>query len=117
MMHRHSVRDRGSAALELVVLAPLLLLAGMVALQFGVVGWTAVSTSDAARAAARAAAEGEDPRAAASGALPDGLTPVSVSGGAAGNGYSYTVTVETPSFLPMVDLGSVSRTADMPAFK
>lgn len=116
-MTKHTPRDRGTASIELVAGVPFLILAGAVALQFGIVGWTTVSTSDAARAAARAASLGQNPSSAAAGALPNGLTPQSVIGGKAGNGYSYTVTVKTPTILPMLDVGTVSRTVDMPAIK
>lgn len=108
-------RERGTASLELIGVLPFLLLCGAIALQFGLVGWTAVSTSDAARAAARAASLGRSPTEAAAGALPAGLTLVDVSGTALGDGYSYTVTVKTPVIVPIFDLGTVSRTADMPA--
>lgn len=110
-------RERGTASLEFVGILPTLLLSGMIALQFGVVGWTAVSTTDAARAAARAASLGQNPYAAAAGALPGSLTPVAVVANSSGQSRSYTVTVKTPSLLPGLDLGTVSRTVDMPAIK
>lgn len=110
-------RQRGTASLELVAGLPFLLLAGVVAAQFGLVGWTAISASDAARAAARAASLGQNPHAAAQDALPQGISLVSVSGGKSGQGYSYTVTVATPAIVPILDLGNLSRQADMPAYR
>lgn len=107
-------RDRGSASLEFVAMLPILLFAGMAALQLGVAGWATTSATDAARAAARAASLGENPSAAAQGALPGGLTATSVTGGKLGNGYSYTVTVEIPDLVPFLTPGQVSRTVDMP---
>ncbi len=109
--------ERGSAALEFIATFPILLFAGLVALQLGLIGWATVSTNDAARAAARAAALGNDPQAAAQGALPGGLRVEQVTGGPSGQGYTYTVTVQTPRLIPMFDFGTVSRTADMPAYK
>jgi Flp pilus assembly protein TadG len=62
-MNTSSKRERGTAALEFVGAFPFLLLAGMIALQFGLVGWATVSTNDAARAAAaRRVAWGATPR-------------------------------------------------------
>ncbi|MFV0407030.1 MAG: TadE/TadG family type IV pilus assembly protein [Propioniciclava sp.] len=110
-----STSDRGSAAIEVVGTVPSLLLAGLVALQFGLLGWAAVSTQDAAEAAARAASLQQDPVTAAHGALPKGLTPVEVTGDLDDGGFSYTVIVETPSVIPFLDLGHMSRTVDMPA--
>lgn len=109
--------DRGTAALEFVGAVPFLLLSGAIALQFGLVGWTAISTQDAARAAARAASLGKSPSAAAAQALPSGLQLVGVTGGPSGSGYSYSVVVKTPAIVPLLELGEVTRTADMPAYK
>lgn len=117
MTKRSGRRERGTAALEFIGMFPFLLLAGLVALQFGLVGWVAVSTTDAARAAARAASLGQNPQLAAARALPGGLSPLSVTGLHIGSGYRYTVTVKAPSIVPLFDLGTVSRTVDMPAYK
>lgn len=117
MTKMNARRERGTAALEFVGTFPFLLLAGLIALQFGLVGWAAVSTNDAARAAARAASLGQNPQVAATRALPGGLSPVSVTGSRIGEGYRYTVTVKAPGIVPLFDLGTVSRTVDMPAYK
>ncbi|RXW32008.1 TadE/TadG family type IV pilus assembly protein [Propioniciclava flava] len=113
-MSRSSKRERGTAALEFVGAFPCLLLAGMIALQFGLVGWATVSTNDAAKAAARAASLGRNPTTAAKEALPGSLAPLSVTGSKLSGGYSYTVEVKVPSVLPMIDFGSIRRTVDMP---
>ncbi|CAI9415502.1 TadE/TadG family type IV pilus assembly protein [Nocardioides sp. T2.26MG-1] len=65
--------ERGSVALEVVVLVPILVLVALLTLQLGVAGWSASQTQQAARAAARAQSLGEDPLAAAQGALPGSL--------------------------------------------
>ena len=108
-------RERGAAALEFVGVLPLLIFAMLVALQFGVAGWAVVSTGEAARAAARAATLGQDPNAAAQGALP-GVLSGTVSGHAVAEGRRYSVTVKVPTLLPF-DVGSVTRTADLPDIK
>lgn len=115
MRCRAPARDRGAAALEFVGVLPLLLLAALVALQFGIVGWTVVSANQAARDAARAATLGRDPRAAAQAALPGTLEAV-VSGGPGGSSHRYTITVPIPSVIG-VSLGSVSRTVEMPGIR
>ena len=83
---------------------------------FGVAGWTVVSTSQAARDGARAYSLGEDPRAAAEGALP-GVMEIGGDGGSlSAEGYTYTVTVSVPSVVK-IDLGSVTRSATMPVIE
>ncbi len=106
--------ERGSATLEFVAMFPLLFMVALCALQVGIVGWATTSTTDAARAAARAASLGQDPNTAAQTSLPGGLHAQSVSGGRHGNGYTYTVTVKIPDLLPYLDTGTVSRTISMP---
>lgn len=105
--------ERGLASLEFLAVVPLMLTVAFMVWQLGVAGYAAVSANEAARAAARAASLDQDADAAAQAALPDGLD-ASVSGGRAGNGYSYTVRVDVPLFTRL-GLGSVSRTVDMPA--
>lgn len=58
---RRQRSERGAAALEMLGVAPLVILAALIALQFGVAGWTVVSTGQAAKDAARAASVGQDP--------------------------------------------------------
>jgi hypothetical protein len=108
--------ERGAAALEVAGVAPLVILGALVALQFGVAGWTIVSTHEAARDGARAYSLGGDPRAAAEGALP-GIMTVGDGGGAlSGDGYTYTVTVKVPTVITL-DLGSVTRSVTMPVIR
>lgn len=109
-------RERGAAALEVAGVAPLVIFGALVALQFGVAGWTIVSTHEAARDGARAYSLGADPRAAAEGALP-GIMRVGDGGGTlSAGGYTYTVTVKVPSVIS-VDIGSVTRSVTMPVIK
>ena len=108
-------RERGTAAVEFMVLGPFVLLVAFLAWQLAVAGWAAASANEAARAAARAASLGQDPQQAARDALPGGLgDDVSITGGRRGDGYSYTVSVGVPAFTA-VGLDPVRRTVDMPA--
>ena len=108
--------ERGAAALEVAGVAPLVIFAALVALQFGVAGWTIVSTHEAARDGARAYSLGGDPRAAAEGALPGIMTVGGGGGTLSGDGYTYTVTVKVPSVVKL-DLGSVTRSVTMPVIR
>lgn len=109
-------RERGAAALEVAGVAPLVIFGALVALQFGVAGWTIVSTHEAARDGARAYSLGADPRAAAEGALPGIMTVGGDAGTVSGDGYTYSVTVKVPSVVK-IDLGSVTRSVTMPVIK
>jgi hypothetical protein len=71
-MRRHG-RERGQATVELVALLPLLALLGMALWQAVVAGQALWLAGSAARGAARAAAVGADPLAAARRALPAAL--------------------------------------------
>lgn len=62
--------ENGQATVELIGIAPALILAGALAWQLVLVGHTAWLAAHAARAAARAQLVGADPRAAARSALP-----------------------------------------------
>lgn len=108
--------ERGAAALEVAGVAPLVIIGALVALQFGVAGWTIVSTHEAARDGARAYSLGDDPGAAAQGALPGIMTVEGGGGTLSGEGYTYTVTVKVPSVVKL-DLGSVTRSVTMPVIK
>ena len=63
--------ERGTASVELVAAVPFLLLALAVAAQIALAGQALWSASVAARAGARAALVGKDPKAVARQALPD----------------------------------------------
>jgi len=77
--------ERGQAAVELVAILPLLVVVGLLLWQAVVVGQAVWLSGDAARAAARASALGQDARAAARRALPgtlaDGVTVDDAGGG------------------------------------
>lgn len=65
--------ERGQASVELIATLPAVLLTGLVVWQLALTGHAAWLGANAARVAARAAAVGNDPRAAARSALPRGL--------------------------------------------
>ncbi|WP_367650313.1 TadE/TadG family type IV pilus assembly protein [Nocardioides sp. zg-DK7169] len=94
---RGPARERGSVSLEVVGLVPLLLLVALLVLQLGVAGWSASQTQEAARAAARAQSLGQDPVAAAEGALPGSLDVDSIET----SGDSVTVRVKVPRVSPL----------------
>lgn len=109
-----SGRERGAAALEVVGTLPILLLSAMVAFQIGVVGWTVVETAEAAQAGARAKTTGGSPDVAVRESLGGTLKPSSLVGELTGaGGYRYTVEVEVPTVVPVLSLGSVTRSAEM----
>jgi Flp pilus assembly protein TadG len=95
--------ERGTASIELVAAVPFLLLALAVAAQLALAGQALWSASVAARAGARAALVGADPKAAARQALPElmraGATVAEDEGAVA-------VKVPVPTLLP-----------DLPEFK
>lgn len=70
---RSRAGERGSVAIEVVMLVPVLMLVALLTLQLGIAGWTASQTSEAARQSARAQSQGQDPLAAAERALPGSL--------------------------------------------
>jgi hypothetical protein len=104
-------RDQGSAGLELVGLLPVLLLTGMIALQAGVAMWTAASTSEAARSAARAYSLGRDPQSAAEGSLPGTIDVVGLA--LTGPGHGVRLTTEVPRVAP-IPVIRVTREVVMP---
>lgn len=104
-----SVRERGTASIEAVVLVPVLIGVAMMALQLGVAGWTASQTEEAARQSARALSLGEDPRSAAEGALPGSLDVDGISVG--GDWVMLRVQVPRVSLLPTF---TVQRKVYMP---
>jgi Flp pilus assembly protein TadG len=89
--------ERGTASIELVAAVPFLLLALAVAAQIALAGQALWSASVAARAGARAALVGNDPKAAARQALPEVMrdgAEVSEADGAV------AVKVPVPTLLP-----------------
>ncbi len=101
--------SRGTVAIEVVLLVPVLILVATFVLQLGVAGWTASQTERAARQAARAQSLGDDPRAAAVRSLPGSLQVASMSSG--GDSVSLRVNVPRVSVLPQF---SVVRDVAMP---
>lgn len=94
---RRSRTERGSVSLEVVMLVPLLVLVALLVLQLGVAGWSASQTQEAARAAARAQSLGEDPVAAAEGALSGSLEVEEIST----TSDSVTLRVKVPRVSPL----------------
>jgi hypothetical protein len=94
-----SHRERGTASVELIAAVPFLLLALAVAVQIALAGQALWSASVAARAGARAALIGADPKAAARHAL-----PLSMLDGAVveedEDGGAVSVKVPVPALLP-----------------
>jgi pilus assembly protein CpaE len=89
--------QRGQAAVETMILLPVVVVLAVAAWQGVLIGWTAVEAQEAARQAARAALAGEPVRDAARSALPasmrDGLAVRSAGG-------EVTVRVSVPSIVP-----------------
>lgn len=69
----HLSSERGQAAVELVAVLPAVLVVGALVWQLALTGHAAWVCAHAARAGARAEVVGDDGRAAARSALPDGL--------------------------------------------
>ncbi len=108
--HLRRRRDRGSAVIEFVGLAPLILVIGLVAMQvFGVI-YAQSAASQAARDAARARSLGDSYNAAAEASLPGGVTLVSAQ---PTDENGVTVTVEAPQIVFLTDR-TVTRTVIMP---
>jgi hypothetical protein len=102
-------REDGQATVELVAALPVLLLAGLLALQLLAAGYTLTLADGAAEAGALALASGRPPAAAARDVLPgwaEGEVDVSVGGG------RVTVRLSPPSPLPQIaDRLAVTSTA------
>ncbi len=91
-------RQRGQSAVEIVAVAPLIVISAAVLGQVGAAAWTAAEASGAATAAARAVAVGADPVRAARAEVPAGLRRglrVDVADGRA------TVRLRVPRLLPV----------------
>jgi hypothetical protein len=106
---RPSRDSRGQAAVELVAVLPLVVLLGLLAWQAVVFGQAVWLSGAAARAAARAAAIGYDPAAAARSVLPDSLgRGLDVS---AGDDGSVTLRLVVPAVVVHVQLASLRARA------
>ena len=101
--------QHGQAAVELVVVVPLLVVLLAALGQLSVAGYALWTAGDAARAGARAAEVGGDAEAAVRSALPDWLerrADVAVAG-------PVKVTVDAPALLPGVPAIPVSAATDL----
>lgn len=104
--------ESGTATVEFVGLIPGLLLVALVAAQFLVAGFSLWSASTAARAGARAAHVGTDPRRAARDALP-GLMR---EGAQVGNeGGAVTARIRVPRVLPFLPVFEVEAKSGLGA--
>jgi hypothetical protein len=92
--------EEGTASVELVAAIPLLLLALAVAAQIALAGQALWSTSVAARAGARAALVGGDPKAAARQALPPSMRDGAVVEEEDEGDEGISVKVPVPTLLP-----------------
>lgn len=72
-MSRRTTAQHGQASVEMLAALPFVLLAGAIAWQLALVGWTAWMSAHAARVAARADAVGRQVEPAARSALPSPL--------------------------------------------
>ncbi len=101
--------ERGTASVELVAVAPFLLLAVLAAVQIALAGHSLWSAGVAARAGARAALVGADATAAARRALPPSLR----DGSEVESSDGVLVRVPVPRFLPGLPRVMVGAKADL----
>ncbi len=107
--------ERGTASVELVATVPFLLLALAVAAQIALAGQALWSASVAARAGARAALVGADPKAAARRALPAAMRDGAVVEEDDQGGGDISVKVPVPTLLPPMSgmrVGAISGLGD-----
>ena len=105
--HRVARREDGQALIELLVGVPVILVAALICLQMLCFGYAQTAVDGAAEAAAIATADGRDPVAATSAALP-GWAASRVEVKSRSDGTS-TVEVEPRSLLPGLDGRLVAR--------
>ncbi|UGS35193.1 hypothetical protein [Capillimicrobium parvum] len=101
--------ERGQASVELVAVLPLVVLLGLLCWQAVVAGQAVWLSGAAARAAARADALGDDPRAAARRVLPGALAAGVRAKGDGGG--SVTVRVAIPAVVGGIELTAVTAKA------
>jgi len=107
--------ERGTASVELIAAVPFLLLALAAAAQIALAGQALWSASVAARAGARAALVGADPKAAARRALPAAMRDGAVVEAGDRLGGVVSVKVPVPTLLPRlpeVEVGARSGLGD-----
>ena len=105
--------DRGVSMLEFAGFLPILLVIGMAAIQLGLIGYGINQAGTGARAAARAASQGEDGAAAGQAAVSGWLNP-SVLPLEGPDLTTATVTVQVPAVIPLFTAMTVERQATMP---
>lgn len=94
-------RDRGQVSVELLGITPLILITLLLVWQFVLLGYTFTLAGDAADLAARAAAVGKDPTAAADQDLPSAwASGASVTTGSAGDVVTAHVALRVPVLVP-----------------
>lgn len=114
-MRRRRRDERGTAAIELVGMVPILVLITILCVQAFLVAATFSSAQKAARDAARAATLGQDARSAADDALPGWASLKSVERYGC-EGYCYRVEVRVPLVVPGLvnDRVTLEREAELP---
>ncbi|GGX39754.1 TadE/TadG family type IV pilus assembly protein [Streptomyces fructofermentans] len=105
--------DRGVSMLEFAGFLPVLLVIGMAAIQLGLIGYGINQAGTAARAAARAASQGEDGAAAGQAAVSGWLDP-EIAAGEGADLSTATATLQVPSVIPLFEPVTVQRDATMP---
>jgi Flp pilus assembly protein TadG len=105
--------DRGVSMLEFAGFLPILLVVGLAAIQLGLIGYGINQAGTAARAAARAASQGDDGAAAGQAAVSGWLDPT-VSAPEGPELTTATVTVNVPAVIPLFTAVTVERHATMP---
>lgn len=112
-MRRATPTERGSVAVELMGVMPLLLLAGLAALQLLLVGFTVTAAENSARSGSRVLSTFGDPDDAARRSLPGFLAD---DAEVVAQGEKVTVIVEVPVLVPGLSTSAltVSRAAELP---
>ncbi|MFE9683669.1 TadE/TadG family type IV pilus assembly protein [Streptomyces sp. NPDC002701] len=105
--------DRGVSMLEFAGFLPVLLVIGMAAIQLGLIGYGINQAGSGARAAARAASQGDDGGAAGTAAVSGWLSP-NVSAAEGDDLTTATVTLQVPAVIPLLPSVTVERHATMP---
>ncbi|MCL3859940.1 TadE/TadG family type IV pilus assembly protein [Actinotalea sp. K2] len=103
--------ERGSSAVELLGVVPVLVVVVLVLLQVVAAVYTTQATNQAARDGARALSMGQSAEVAIDRSLPSGLSPQSISYVHGGQGVRLEVRVPRWSVFPVL---TVDRTAVMP---
>ena len=106
--------DRGVSMLEFAGFLPILLLVGMAAIQLGLIGYGINQAGTGARAAARAASQGEDGAAAGQAAVSGWFDNLTVSPVEGPDLTTATVTLNVPAVIPLLPAVTVERHATMP---